>query len=208
MTTRSRLPAAFFARSTLTTARELLGQLLVRVEDGCRISGIIVETEAYIGTQDLGCHARSGQTPRNASMWGPPGQLYVYFTYGMHWMLNIVTEEGIPAAVLIRALIPFEGLNTIRKFRMGKPDRILTDGPAKLCQGLNITGELNGQDSLLPDSPVFIERLADVPEEAVTTSPRIGLNSVPEPWKSIPWRFAVHREWYNQLQNSAGNKFL
>ncbi len=207
MTTRPRLPAAFFARSTLTTARELLGQLLVRVEDGLHISGIIVETEAYVGTEDLGCHARSGRTARNQSMWGPPGLLYVYFTYGMHWMLNVVTEDEIPAAVLIRALIPFEGLNTMRKRRMGKPDRILADGPAKLCQALNITGELNGQDSLLPDSPVFIERLADVPDEAVTRSPRIGLNSVPEPWKSIPWRFTVEREWYNRLPRHALNDF-
>ena len=97
----SRLPRVFFARPTLTVARELLGTRLVKVEDSdVRLSGIIIETEAYVGTEDLGCHARAGKTQRNAAMWGPPGHAYVYFTYGMHWMLNFVCEEaGFPAAI-------------------------------------------------------------------------------------------------------------
>jgi len=105
-----RLPRDFFGRSTLTVAREILGQRLVRLErDGRRLSGRIVEAEAYVGTEDRGCHARAGRTARNETMWGAAGHAYVYFTYGMHWMLNLVTEaEGFPAAVLIRGILPEE----------------------------------------------------------------------------------------------------
>ena len=93
----------FYARPTLQVARELLGMRLVRLEGGARLAGLIVETEAYIGQEDLGCHARAGLTERNRVMFGPPGHAYVYFTYGMHWLLNCVTEaQGFPAAVLLR----------------------------------------------------------------------------------------------------------
>ena len=110
----SHLPRDFFARPTLTVARAILGQRLVRLEAGQRLAGIITEAEAYIGETDLGCHAHAGRTPRTAVMYGPPGHAYVYFTYGMHWMLNFVTEiEGFPAAVLIRAIQPVEGLEII-----------------------------------------------------------------------------------------------
>src|SRR5512139_559864 len=105
-----RLPRDFFARDTVLVARELLGKNLVRVQNGQRLGGAILETEAYNGEVDLGCHARAGRTPRTQVMYGPPGHAYVYFTYGMHWMLNFVTqEEGFPAAVLIRAILPLEG---------------------------------------------------------------------------------------------------
>jgi DNA-3-methyladenine glycosylase len=94
----------FYNRPTLTVARELLGARLVRLLDGVRLAGVITETEAYVGEADLGCHAKAGRTPRTTVMYGPPGRAYVYFTYGMHWLLNAVTEaEGFPAAVLIRA---------------------------------------------------------------------------------------------------------
>ena len=111
----------FFARSTLVVARELLGRRLVHLDSGGeRLSGLIVEAEAYVGSEDLGCHAKAGRTARNASMWGPPGHAYVYFTYGMHWMLNMDTEkDGCPAAVLIRGLLPLEGLETMRRRRAG-----------------------------------------------------------------------------------------
>ena len=104
----------FYNRPTLTVARELLGATLVRVENGVRVAGMIVETEAYIGESDLGCHAKAGKTPRTEVMFGLPGRAYVYFTYGMHWMLNAVTEaEGFPAAALIRAIRPIEGIEVI-----------------------------------------------------------------------------------------------
>jgi DNA-3-methyladenine glycosylase len=188
-----RLRRNFFNRPTLTVARELLGRRMVRIdEDGVRLSGIIIETEAYIGTEDQGCHARSGRTSRNASMWGPPGHAYVYFTYGMHWMLNIVTErEGFPAAVLLRAILPQEGLEVMRQHRNKRPITTLTNGPAKLCQALAIDHNQDGCDLCLRTSPVFVEEGYDIPDANVTTGPRVGLNNVPEPWKSIPWRFLV-----------------
>ena len=105
------LSRKFYNRPTLTVARELIGARLVRILDGVKLVGIITETEAYIGETDLACHAKAGLTPRTAPMYGPPGHAYVYFTYGNHWMLNAVTErEGFPAAVLIRAIQPVEGI--------------------------------------------------------------------------------------------------
>jgi DNA-3-methyladenine glycosylase len=175
----------------LAVARELLGQRLVRIEkDGSRLSGRIIETEAYIGSEDLGCHAKAGLTTRNASMWGPPGCAYVYFTYGMHWMLNFVTEEaGFPAAVLIRALLPEEGLAGMRRRRAGRPDGELARGPAKLCLALAVDRRFDGHDLCSPKATLFLEACPAVPDHAVTTGPRVGLSTVPEPWRSKPWRF-------------------
>ena len=189
-----RIPRAFFARPTLTVARELLGARLVHREpDGARVGGIIVETEAYIGEEDQGCHARAGRTPRTAVMYGPPGHAYVYFTYGMHWLFNVVTErEGFPAAVLVRALVPTEGLERIAARRAGRPRREWTNGPAKLCQALDIDGRYHGADLCAPEAEVFLEFGEAFPDESVTIGPRVGLNTVPEPWKSIPWRFIAH----------------
>jgi len=191
-----RLGRAFFARQTLNVARELLGQKLIRLDPGgVRLSGWIIETEAYIGSDDLGCHARHGRTARNESMWGPAGRAYVYFTYGKHWMLNIVTEaEGLPAAVLIRGLFPDEGLPSMRRRRRGSPDARLTDGPAKLCQALGINRSFDGVDLCRAETPLFLESLPQVDEASVTRSPRVGLNSVPEPWQSVPWRFRVRAD--------------
>ncbi len=186
-----RLPRAFFARPTLTVARDLLGVRLVHREaDGTRVAGIIVETEAYIGEEDQGCHARAGRTPRTAVMYGPPGHAYVYFTYGMHWLFNVVTErEGFPAAVLVRALVPTEGLERMAARRGKQPRKAWTDGPAKLCQALGIDGRYHGADLCAPQASLFLEFAHTFPDESVTTGPRVGLNTVPEPWKSIPWRF-------------------
>ncbi|NIS80374.1 MAG: DNA-3-methyladenine glycosylase [Anaerolineales bacterium] len=198
--TSHQLQRTFFIRSTLEVAPALLGKLLVRVDDDrMRLSGIIVETEAYIGQQDLGCHARSGKTKRNASMWGAPGFAYVYLTYGMHWMLNFVTEaEGFPAAVLIRAIVPQEGVDRIRRRRNWRPDRSLTNGPAKLCQALAIDRAFDRYDLCQPSSRLFIEHGLSISPARVTTGPRVGLNTVPEPWKSMPWRFRISQ---NDLQN-------
>ncbi len=201
-----RLNRDFFKRSTLAVARALLGQRLVRLENGAlRTSGLIVETEAYIGTEDLGCHARAGRTPRNETMWGPPGHAYVYFTYGMHWMLNFVTEsDGYPAAVLIRSLIPREGLERIRQRRSGRHDSVLTNGPAKLCQALAVDRSLDGADLCHPTSTLFVETEPQIVDAHVINGPRIGLNTVPEPWKSIPWRFRVDQAYVAHLSDRDG----
>ena len=186
----SRLQREFFAQPTLMVASALLGTRLVRLQEGQRIAGRIIEAEAYIGESDLGCHAHAGRTPRTAVMYGPPGFAYVYFTYGMHWMLNFVTEaEGSPAAVLVRAIQPLEGLEIIAARRKGRPQAEWTDGPAMICQALRIDGRLNGTDLCAPDSELFVEDGPPIPDECVTIGPRVGLNSVPEPWRSIPWRF-------------------
>ncbi len=188
-----RLPRTFFNRPTLTVARELLGKRLVKLEDRhVRLSGIINETEAYIGMDDLGCHARAGKTRRNTTMWGPPGHCYVYFTYGMHWMLNFVCEKhGFPAAVLIRGIIAQEGRPIMSQRRDRTSDRGLTDGPAKLCQALAIERSFDGHDLCQPNSKVFVEDGMKAQQFSVTVGPRVGLNNVPEPWKSIPWRFRI-----------------
>lgn len=186
------LPVSFYDRDALTVARALLGMRLVRVEEGQRIGGIITETEAYRGMEDLGCHAHSGKTKRNAVMFGPPGVAYVYFTYGMHWCLNFVTgSDGFPAAVLIRAVEPLEGLELIAARRAGRKREIWCDGPAKLTQAFGITGDQYGADVCRVESGLFVEEGVKAAEESVITTPRIGLNSVPEPWKSMPWRFTT-----------------
>ena len=180
------LPHEFYNRPTLTIARELLGTRLVRILGGVRLTGIITETEAYVGEEDLGCHAKSGQTRRNAVMFGPPGHAYVYFTYGMHWMLNAVTErEGFPAAVLIRAIEPVEGVDVICARRQGRD----TLGPAKLTQALGVDEALNGADLCDPGSGLWIGAGIPVDDSDIITGPRVGLYTVPEPWKSMPWRF-------------------
>lgn len=180
------LAPKFYNRPTLMVARELLGSRLVHNLGTQRVSGIILETEAYIGEEDLGCHAKAGKTRRNAVMYGPPGHAYVYFTYGRHWMLNVVTEpDGFPAAVLIRAIQPVEGVDLISARRQGGD----TSGPAKLTQALGISGALNGADFCNPASGLWIEAGVPISEEGIIASSRVGLNTVPEPWKSMPWRF-------------------
>jgi len=186
----------FFARDTLTVARELLGQRLVRVLDGVRLSGRIVEVEAYIGEDDQASHARFGRTRRNAAMYGPPGHAYVYFIYGMHHCLNIVTErEGYPAAVLVRALEPLEGMERMRARRGDRPDVQLTSGPARLCQALGIDQRFDGADLCAPGALLFLEEDTAVPDGAVATGPRIGVRG-DEVAVSVPWRFCVRGSPY------------
>jgi DNA-3-methyladenine glycosylase len=190
MAATKKLPRSFFEQPTVDVARNLLGMRLFRIEGGQRIIGIITETEAYRGEEDLACHARAGLTPRTAVMYGPPGHAYIYFTYGMHWLLNFVTEaEGFPAAVLIRGIHAIEGLDLIAQRRKGRPPDQWTDGPAKLCQALNLNGTFNGIDICRPDSELFVETGVPILDSAVTIGPRVGLNTVSEPWKSMPWRF-------------------
>jgi DNA-3-methyladenine glycosylase len=186
------LSESFYQRPVLQVARDLLGQRLVRQVNGQRISGIIIETEAYDGESDLACHARVGQTARTAMMYGPPGRAYVYFTYGMHWLLNCVTgNEGYPAAVLIRAIYPLEGLEWIANRRPGKNFETWCNGPAKICQALAVDGALNGVTLCDPETGLWIENGLSIMDVDLITTARIGINSVPEPWRSIPWRFLV-----------------
>ncbi len=186
------LPRSFFHRPTQTVARELLGCRLIRRLGGTLLAGAIVETEAYIGERDLACHARAGRTPRTEIMYGPPGFAYVYFTYGMHWMLNLVTEaEGFPAAVLIRAIEPLEGIARMQDRRGGKALSQLANGPAKLTRALGIAREENGLDCCRPASPLRLARGAVVAPSSVAATPRIGLGQTPQPWLSKPWRFAI-----------------
>jgi DNA-3-methyladenine glycosylase len=182
------LPRSFYDRPTLTVARELLGARLVRMSQGEKLVALITETEAYISEEDLACHAKAGRTPRTAVMYGPPGYAYVYFTYGNHWMLNAVTErEGFPAAVLLRAIQPIEGVEVMSARRNGRD----TNGPGKLTQALGITGSEYGVDLTRRDAGLWIEAGIPISEQSVTKGPRVGLNNVPEPWKSNPWRFLV-----------------
>lgn len=190
------LPPSFYNRPTLTVARELLGCRLVRILHGERLSGLITETEAYIGETDLGCHAKAGKTKRTQVMYGPPGRAYVYFTYGMHWLLNAVTEaEGFPAAVLIRAVEVEAGLSLVRSRRGNVPARNLTNGPAKLTLAFGIDSQHNNIDLTSTESGLWIEPGIEISDSCVTNSPRVGLYSVPEPWKSMPWRFRVSRNF-------------
>lgn len=184
----------WFSRDVLQVARELLGMHLVRVMDGQELRSIITETEAYRGEEDLACHARAGKTRRTAVMYGPPGHAYVYFTYGMHWCFNVVCmPQDFPAAVLIRAIEPLNGLEQIAARRIGRSQREWTNGPARLTQALTIDINLNGVDLTTSDAELWIETGESVPDDLVITGPRVGINNVPEPWRSLPWRFRIKK---------------
>lgn len=199
MTTEMIINQEFYRRDPLQVARDLLGCRLVRALNGKRIAGYITETEAYDGEEDLACHARAGRTPRTAVMYGPPGHAYVYFTYGMHWLLNCVTgAEGYAAAVLVRAIYPVEGIEAIAARRPGVARARWCDGPAKLCRALEIDGQYNGMALFSASNDLWIEKGTRVPDELVSATARVGIDRVPEPWRSIPWRFVVrepHRLW-------------
>lgn len=199
------LPRDFFARPTLLVARELLGQRLVRHWEGQRLAGRIVEVEAYIGMDDLASHARFGKTKRNAAMFGPPGCAYVYLIYGMYACLNLVTEaENFPAAVLIRALEPIEGIE-IQQQRRGASValRDLARGPGRLCQALAIDRSLDGVDVCAPGAPLWIEPDADIAAEDVMQGPRIGVTG-DEAARTAPWRFLVRESPWVSGTNRRG----
>ncbi len=190
-----RLASGFFRRPTLDVARELLGCTLVRALDGQRLAGRICEVEAYVGESDQASHAARGPTARNRAMYGPGGLAYVYLIYGMHHCLNVVTEEaGFPAAVLIRAIEPLEGMATMQANRGGRSSRGLTDGPAKLCQALAIDRRLDGHD-LTAGVDLWLERGTPVAPNAVRTTPRINVRG-DEQAVTVPWRFVLDpRAW-------------
>ena len=180
----------FYHRDTLHVARELLGKKLVRQIGRIKLSGMIVETEAYCGREDSACHAHRGKTQRNAVMFGKPGHAYVYFTYGMHYMLNLVTErEGSPCAVLIRAILPIDGIGEMEA-RRKKKGAELTNGPAKLCQALSIDKSLNGWDLTL-GCELWVENYKKIPAKSIITTPRIGIDYAKDEHKNAPWRFLL-----------------
>ncbi len=193
------LDRAFYERPTLDIARELIGALLVHDTVKGRFSGVIVETEAYIAPEDAACHAYRGMTPRNRVMFGPAGHAYVYRSYGIHYMLNVVTEsEGIAAAVLIRAVAPREGLDNMLDNRgLSRPPvghkgvTTVTNGPGRLCQAFGIGPDLNGAGLTAP--PLYIAGGATgAPSVADDTPPivqttRIGITRAVD----LPWRFYV-----------------
>lgn len=193
----------FYARPTLEVARDLIGLVLVHDTPDGPTSGVIVEVEAYIGEDDPACHAAPGPTRRNAPLYGPPGHAYVYFNYGMHWLVNAVTEPaGAPAAVLIRALDPLEGIDHMKRRRSAGRggsagewagrDVELCRGPGNLTRALGITGAENRLP--LHEGTLRIER----PRRRRTAlpvawSPRIGIRvGVDRPWRAyVPGSPAV-----------------
>ncbi|MBN1927935.1 MAG: DNA-3-methyladenine glycosylase [Chlorobiaceae bacterium] len=179
-----RLGAEFYEAPTLALAERLLGKIFVRREESGVVSKArIVETEAYLGEGDEACHAWRGMTGRNRAMFGPPGHLYIYFTYGCHFMMNIVSEpEGRAGAVLLRAMEPLEGIGRMRERRQMADALALMSGPGKLAQALGIGPELYGT-SLLGET-CWLEDAPAIPPELIGTSPRIGISRSTE----LPWR--------------------
>lgn len=187
----------FYARDTLTVARELLGNYIVRVLNGEKLICRITETEAYIGRCDKACHAYGyKRTNRTETLFAQPGTAYIYLIYGMYNCLNFVTEpEGEPAAVLIRALEVVSGLETIKQLRYPKNTGFLTsyqcknflNGPGKLCKGLSLDRSYNGID--LTDDILYVIRSGEVPKQ-IYTGPRIGIDYAEEA-VHFPWRFWI-----------------
>ncbi len=185
---------SFYLRDAVSIARALLGQRLVTRVDGRRTSGIIVETEAYLGAPDKAAHSYGDRrTPRNESMWGVGGSLYVYFVYGMHHCANVVTGQvGEPLAVLLRAVEPDGGIDIMfRRRPRARRETDLCSGPGKLCQALAISRSLDGADLTVSES-VTIERVRrrPLPASRVASGPRIGIGYAEE-WQHEPLRFWV-----------------
>lgn len=171
----NKLDRTFYARATLTVARELIGKHLVHNDSGVRRVGRIVETEAYLGPQDLAAHSARGRTVRTEVMFGPAGHAYVYLIYGFWNCLNVVTRrEGVPHAVLLRALEPIENLT----------DK--TKGPGLLCRAMNIDRRLNGAD--LSGDLLWLEEPASVKRPRILRTTRIGVDYAGD-WAQRPWRF-------------------
>jgi DNA-3-methyladenine glycosylase len=176
-------------------ARWLLGCIIVRDDDGGRRAARIVETEAYDGTRDRASHARAGRTARSDVMFGPPGHAYVYLVYGMHHCLNVVCgRDGDAAAVLVRAVEPIIGIDTMRIRRgvSGGPDGRLGAGPARTCQALDIDRAFSGID-LVTSTQLWLasDGAAPLTDRDIVTGPRIGVDYAGPDWASRPWRFGV-----------------
>jgi DNA-3-methyladenine glycosylase len=193
MNSQPKLERAFYTRKdTLRVARELLGKrLVVPATDGTRVSGLIVETEAYLGPEDRAAHSHNNRrTARTEMMFGEGGHAYVYFIYGMYHQFNVVTNAAeIPHAVLVRALEPDEGMELMRQRRPIKDDRHLTSGPGKLCIALGLDRSFNGEDLL--GERVWIEEAGrTIPAKQISSGPRIGIGYAAE-YVDKPWRFWI-----------------
>ena len=176
-------------------AKQLLGCILERTIDGTIMRAKIVETEAYDQT-DAASHSFKGRTPRTDVLFGPPGHLYVYFTYGMHYCCNVVVgAEGSGSAVLLRAVEPLEGATTMSERRAGKKGVELTNGPAKLCQALAITKALN--DHNLEGPPLRLILQPPVKNDFIKTTTRIGITKA----KQVKWRFYLKDSPYVSVDN-------
>jgi DNA-3-methyladenine glycosylase len=188
-----RLNREFFTRDdTLRIARELLGKLLVVPgPDGTRLSGMIVETEAYLGVIDKAAHSFGGRrTERNEVTYAEGGHVYVFFVYGMYYQLNLVTGlVDDPHVVLIRAVEPVEGIEIMRERRGEMKDKNLTSGPGKLCIALGITRELNGED-LIESERIWVEDYKTFAKKEIASGPRVGIDYAEE-FAGLPWRFWV-----------------
>jgi len=184
------LPGSFYSRETAVVARELLGKVLVHKSGEGLTSGIIVETEAYI-QGDPSCHAYRGMTPRNRAMFGPPGRVYIYFTYGMHHCFNVVTANpGVGEAVLVRALEPLEGIDIMRKRRGRERLREICSGPARLVQAMGLGPTMYGHD--LTAEPLVIIKGTAISEEEVAVTTRVGIST----GKDLPLRFYLKENVY------------
>lgn len=174
-----RLKKKFFQRPTLSVAKDLLGKFLVREINGKKLSLMITEVEAYIGEEDLACHARFGKTKRTEVMYGEPAHWYIYLIYGLHYMLNVITEKkDCPAAVLIRAGILYDGKK-----------HITLNGPAKLTKAMRIDKRFNALSALKGDLWLEDRGIMVLPRN-IKKGPRIGINYAGA-WKHKPWRFRV-----------------
>jgi DNA-3-methyladenine glycosylase len=190
--TAPRLDRSFFARETTVVARAILGKRLVSVVGGERVGGDIVEVEVYKRT-DSTSHAYRGETQRNRSMFSQPGTAYVYFTYGMHYCMNLTTAP-VGTAVLVRALIPREGLETMRARRgMHHKPRDLCRGPGRLCAALGIARSIDGIDTCAENALVFLEDAPEFAARKIARSPRIGVSGLPKDIRA-PLRFYVRDE--------------
>jgi DNA-3-methyladenine glycosylase len=185
----TKLPRSFYTHpDVVTVAQRLLGQLLVVPSRGGRVSGIIVETEAYQGPEDRASHAYGGRrTLRTETMYARGGTAYVYFVYGMYHQFNVVTGVAeVPHAVLVRAVEPVEGLALMRRRRGGGRLHGLTSGPGKLCIALGIDRRLDRADLL--GERIWLEARPPVPTQAIAAGPRVGIDYA-EAWVDRPWRF-------------------
>jgi DNA-3-methyladenine glycosylase len=196
----NKLTREFYTRpKVLTISRELLGKLLVVPDKhGNRVSGKIVEVEAYRGPEDRASHAYGGRrTKRTETMYQIGGRAYVYFVYGMYNQFNVVTNvEDVPHAILLRALEPVEGIEIMRTRRHSHPDRNLTNGPGKLCLAMGIDRGLDKADLL--GERVWLEEFESVPSQKIAKGPRIGIDYA-ENWIDKPWRFWIKgNEWVSR----------